>query len=353
MATVFALFSSPRGFGAACWQFAWWPANSRPVSEAQVPAKASGNSPKPAGKPKLTKRLKRFLRYGLLRLTQRFVAVFPIGWASALGARLGFLASVLLFGEFKKALASLSLAFPENSKAQNKHLARACFVHLGRTACELACISQIDANPEAWVEWPPEARQVLEEARSLGRGVVFVSGHVGNWELLARRVAMEGIFCASIAKASTDLRTTRWIEKFRAEGKLVSIWRESPSAARQMLQTLRSNGVLGLLIDQDTRVQSVFVPFFGKLAKTPRAAADLALLSQAPLVVGFCQRQASGRYRLQMRRIPTPPSTERSERVVLELTATLTREIETAIRAMPEQWVWMHQRWKTPPLDEK
>ena len=301
----------------------------------------------PAGKPKLFKRLKRFLRYGLLRLTQKLLAVFPIRWVSGLGARLGWLASVVLPGEFKKALASLAIAFPENTLAHNKRLARDCFAHLGRTVGELACFSQIDADMEAWVEWPQEARQVLEEARSLGRGVIFVSGHVGSWELLARRVAMAGIPSASIAKASTDMRTTRWVEQFRAQGKLVTIWRESPSSARQMLQTLRNNGVLGLLIDQDTRVQSVFVPFFGKPAKTPRAAADLALRTQAPLVVGFCQRQASGRYRLHMRRVATPA--ERSENAVFELTATLTREIEEAICKAPEQWTWIHQRWKTPP----
>lgn len=311
---------------------------------------------KPPPPAKLHKRLKRFLRYGLLRLAFGALSTLPIGWASTLGARLGLLASRLLSTEFQKALASLSVAFPLNSLPQNKRLARACFVHMGRTACELACISQIDAHPEAWVEWPPEARQVLEEARSLGRGVIFVSGHVGNWELLARRVAMADIPCASIAKASTDMRSTRWLEAFRAQGKLLTIWRESPSAARQMLQTLRNNGVLGLLIDQDTRVQSVFVPFFGKPAKTPRAAADLALRTQAPIVVGFCQRQAGGRYRLKMQRVPLPPlpsappsPAKPHENTVLELTASLSREIEAAIRETPEQWVWMHQRWKTPP----
>jgi|GEM_PF-374360 len=321
--------------------------NPSPVSHNPTLATPPSTPPKPPGGNGRSKQLKRLLRYGLLRLSQWALATLPLRWASALGAGLGWLASFLLFGEFKKALASLAVAFPENTPAQNRRLARACFTHLGRTACELACIRQIDANLEAWVEWPPEARQLLEEARQEGRGVIFVSGHVGNWELLARRVAMAGIPCASIAKATTDLRTTRWIEQFRAQGKLVSIWRESPSASRQMLQTLRNNGVLGLLIDQDTRVQSLFVPFFGKLAKTPRAAADLALLSQAPLVVGFCQRMPSGRYRLSMRRIPAP--TQRSYAAALELTASLSQEIETAIRQTPEQWVWMHQRWKTPP----
>jgi len=309
--------------------------------------KPSGLAPGAPHKAKLLKRLKRSLRYVVLRLIAGLWSALPISWSAALGARLGLLASVLLHREFKKALASLSVAFPQHSMAHNKGLARACFAHLGRMAGELACIAQIDAKLHTWVEWPPEERLVLEEARSAGRGVIFVSGHIGNWELLARRVAMEGIPCASIAKASVDAHTTRWIEAFRAKGKLLSIWRESPSAPRQMLATLRNNGVLGLLIDQDTRVHSLFVPFFGKLAKTPRAAADLALRTQAPLIVGFCQRQPSGRYCLKMRRVPTP--TQHNKNAVLALTATLTLAIENAIRETPEQWVWMHQRWKTPP----
>ena len=320
-----------------------------PPSVSKTPALANtpGKNPAPKGKTKPFKKLKRLLRYALLRCTQKLLSALPIRWASALGAFLGRLASFLLFAEFKKALASLGTAFPENTPGQNRRLGRACFAHLGRMACELACIAQIDAHLETWVEWPPDAQQVLENARSLGRGVIFVSGHVGNWELLARRVAMAGIPSASIAKAATDAHTTRWIERFRAQGKLTTIWRESSSAPRQMLQTLRNNGVLGLLVDQDTRVQSVFVPFFGKLAKTPRAAADLALRTQAPLVVGFCQRLPSGHYCLSMRCVPVP--TQRDENAVLSLTAALNLEIENAIRQTPEQWVWMHQRWKTPP----
>jgi KDO2-lipid IV(A) lauroyltransferase len=178
--------------------------------------------------------------------------------------------------------------------------------------------------------------------------VLFVSGHVGNWELLARRVALAGYPCQTIAKETTDPRLTRLVERFRAAGKLKSIWRGQDGAAKAMLKALKGGEILGMLIDQDTKVQSVHVPFFGHPASTPRAAADLALRTGAAVVVGFCQRQADGRYRVAMKQVE-PESTGDREADAVALTAKMTWEIEQAIRRAPAQWVWMHRRWKTQP----
>ena len=193
------------------------------------------------------------------------------------------------------------------------------------------------------MRWPAEDRAVLDAALARGKGVVFVSGHVGSWELLARRVALAGYPCQTIAKETTDPRTTALIERFRSSSQLRSIWRGRAGAAKAMLRALKAGQILGLLIDQDTDVQSVWVPFFGHLAKTPRAAADLALRTGAAVVMGFCRREADGRYRLSMEALPGEGLD------ALELTARMTARIEAAVRAAPEQWVWMHRRWKSPP----
>ncbi len=192
------------------------------------------------------------------------------------------------------------------------------------------------------VEWPAEDRAVLDAALKRGHGVVFVSGHFGSWELLARRVAHAGYPCHTIAKETSDPRTTALVERFRASAKLHSIWRGRDGAAKQMLRVLRAGAILGLLIDQDTDVQSVWVDFFGHRAKTPRAAADLALRTQAAVVLGFCERTGPCRYRLSMQEV-NPAGDDPTA-----LTAELTKRIEAKIRSAPEQWVWMHQRWKTP-----
>jgi len=227
-------------------------------------------------------------------------------------------------------------------------MARRCFAHLGRCAFELACIRQMDPRIGEWVEWTEDERRLLDGALARGRGVVFVSGHVGNWELLARRVGLGGLPASTIAKESTDWRLTRIVERFRTQGCVESIWRGQPGAVKRMLRVLKSGGIRGLLIDQDTAVQSVYVPFFGRPASTPRAAADLALRTGAAVVVGFCQRKEDGRYRLSMKEI-SPLQTGDANNDAVALTRAMTAEIEGAIRRTPEQWVWMHSRWKTQP----
>ncbi len=298
--------------------------------------------------PPLAKRLKRFLRYLAVRAAVSLVGLLPLGVAGALGEALGGWAFALAGGERRKALESLGRAFPSLGTQAREALAKECFRHLGRAAFELACVRQIDSAPERWVEWPAADRAVLDGALARGKGVVFVSGHVGNWELLARRVALAGYSAHTIAKETSDPRLTALVERFRERGRLQSIWRGQDGAAKKMLRVLRDGAILGLLIDQDTRVQSVFVPFFGHPASTPRAAADLALRTRAALVVGFCQRQEDGRYRISMRELEVTRG-EDAEADALQLTAALTSEIEAAIRRAPAQWVWMHRRWKTQP----
>ncbi len=301
--------------------------------------------------PPLSKQLKRGARYLVLRLAAALTAQLPVRWVSGLGAWLGRAAFVVARGERRKALRHLALAFPEKSASARDAIARASFEHLGRCVGELVCARQIDRHLDEWVEWPAADRALLDAALARGKGVVFVSGHVGNWELTARGVTARGYDGATIAREASDPRTTALIARLRASGNTGTIWRGHPGAAKAMLKQLRAGKILGLLIDQDTKVQSVFVPFFGHLASTPRAAADLALRTGAALVVGTCPRVAPFRYRLSLVEVPLPETAD--EAAVVALTATLTRRLEDVVRQHPEQWVWMHERWKRRPRDEE
>jgi len=319
-------------------------------------SEASRSAPPPvrplptAARPRATKRLKRWLRYHLVRATLAGLSLLPLGAAQRLGEALGTLGFHLARGERRKALEGLSRAFPERTAAEREALARDCFRHLGRMALELAVIDRRSDRLEGLVAWSGENRARFAAASARGRGVIFVTGHLGSWELLARRIMAAGFPGATIAREASDARMTALLQDFRARGGLETIWRGDPGAARAMLRTLRSGHALGLLIDQDTRVQSVFVPFFGHLAATPRAAADLALRTGAALLVGSCLRQADGTYLLEVEEVPLPsPGREAREEAVLEVTATLTAALEREIRRAPAQWVWMHPRWKTRP----
>jgi KDO2-lipid IV(A) lauroyltransferase len=186
-----------------------------------------------------------------------------------------------------------------------------------------------------------------------GKGLVYVTGHVGNWELMAQKVPRIGAWpISTIAKATIDPGMNALIEKARREGGVETLWRENPSTARAMIRCFKKNEILGILIDQDTNVQGVFVPFFGRPAFTPRAAADLALRFRAPVVVATTRRRGprpGDGHEIQAVEVPYDPDAPDREAEAIRLTAACTAVLEAAIRRNPVEWVWMHERWKTPP----
>jgi KDO2-lipid IV(A) lauroyltransferase len=297
--------------------------------------------------PPLAKRLKRGVRYFFLSAALFFLGRLPLGVAQRAGDAFGALAFRLASGERQKALSSLARAFPEKREAERRTLARACFRHLGRVAFEAAVAERLStAQFDALVEVPEAVRRLVVGAHAQGRGMVAVTGHVGHWELLGWAFVRLGIPLHVIARDTADGRLSKRVVAFRHKGGVRTILRGAPGAAVGMLRALRRGDALGLLVDQDTKVQSVCVPFFGTLASTPRAPADLTLRTGAPTVVVFLQRGEDGRYRLSGEQLEVPRSGD-AEADVVELTRRYSEAIETAVRRAPEQWVWMHQRWKT------
>lgn len=301
----------------------------------------------------LRKRIKRKARSWLVVAAIRLLSFLPLGPALALGGAAGALAYRLAGKTRRLALAQLALAFPDRNDAERAAIARAMFVHLGRSALELAAIRSYDARLATYVELAPP--RLLAEVMARGKGMVFVTGHVGSWELLARAIARAGVPNAVIAKRNADEGLNRMAEAFRAGGGVTTLWREDDATGRAIIRTLRGGKALGLLIDQDTDVQSVFVPFFGRLAATPRAAADLAIRFGAPVVVGTIHRRgprAADGHLLELVEIPYDAAAADREAEVVRLTAACSAALEAAIRRHPAEWVWMHERWKTRPPDD-
>lgn len=297
--------------------------------------------------PPLSKRLKRTLRYGLLRAALAIVGRLPLAWAQALGRALGAAAFHLAPGERRKALASLSVAFPELPEAARLDLARRSFRHLGTAALEMAVAPRLDvARFDRLVDCSGDALAAMDRVHASGKGAVIVAAHLGNWELQAWGVARHGLPLHAVGKENVDPRLTRLIDRFRAHGGVRNIWRGQPGAAVALLKALRRGEMVAMLIDQDTSVQNVFVPFFGRPAATPRAAADLVLRTGAAALVSLIHKREDGTYRVSSEELEVPRTGD-AERDAVELTARFTERIEAAIRAHPEQWVWMHQRWKT------
>ncbi|WP_050726439.1 lysophospholipid acyltransferase family protein [Vulgatibacter incomptus] len=299
--------------------------------------------------PPLRKRVKRAVRTWLLRGLLAIVKLLPLGAALALGRAGGGLAYGVFAKDRRLALEHLAKAFPEKTPEEQEAIARAMFRSLGETGMEIAQIDKLDRRLESYVEIEPSAVAALDQARK-GSGVVAVTGHIGNWELLFRRIVRSGRPAYAVGAELSHGGLTAIVEELRGPGR--TIWRGAPGASKKLLRAFREDAYLALLIDQDTKVQGVFVPFFGELAHTPRAAADLALRTGAGIVTIFIHRKAGGGHRISGRQVEYTPTGD-PEADALAITAEMTRAIEEEVRRVPHEWVWMHRRWQTRPPDER
>jgi KDO2-lipid IV(A) lauroyltransferase len=297
----------------------------------------------------LPKRLRRGARSLLLRALVAVLGLLPLGaglWVGALAGRLGW---HVARKDRRLMLEHLARALPEKSEAERRGIARASLIHLAQVALEVVTFRRWRRTLTDYVSIAPGGEELVRAAMVRGRGLIFVAGHIGNWELLAQRLSVVTQPNAVIAKANADPWLNRAIAQLRAEGGLQTFWREDPSTGRKLLRLFKQGGALGILIDQDTKVQGVFAPFFGELAYTPRAVGDLALRFGATVVVGTSHRRPGGGHELTFAEVPYDPKPSDREAEVQRITAAALALQEAAIRLHPEEWVWMHQRWKTRP----
>jgi len=297
----------------------------------------------------LPKRLRRGARSLLLRALVAVLGLLPLGAGLWVGALLGRLAWHLAPNERRLMLEHLARAFPERSEAERRGIARASLVHLAQVALEVVTFRRWRSGLTDYVTIAPGGEELVRRAMASGRGLLFVAGHIGNWELLAQRLSVVTQPNAVIAKTNADPWLNAAIAELRAEGGLQTFWREDPSTGRKLLRLFKQGGGLGILIDQDTKVQGVFAPFFGELAYTPRAVGDLALRFGATVVVATSHRRPGGGHELTIAELPYDPHPPDHEAEVQRITAAALALQEAAIRRHPEEWVWMHRRWKTRP----
>jgi Kdo2-lipid IVA lauroyltransferase/acyltransferase len=303
-----------------------------------------------------SKRTRRTVRIWAIRAGLWLGGILPFRLTWALGGLLGRVAWWVGRRDRELALAHLAFALPELAEPERRAIARGTFLHYGHGAAEAAQMARIDPILTDYVAFAGDGEALLRAASQAGKGFIFVTGHLGSWELLARRIVRAGVPAIVIAARSWDRRLDDMVEAFRLRGGLPTLFREDPSGGRTLLRALRDGKALGILIDQDTKVQSLFVPFFGHLAATPRAAADLALRFGCPVFVGWSRRRgpkAGDGYVLEVEPVAYDPEPADKEAEALRITAACTARMEQAIRQAPSEWVWMHRRWKTKPLESR
>lgn len=290
-------------------------------------------------------RRKNDLIFGLAVAGLWLFRALPGTFALRLAKCLGSLSYCFLSRERKRALEHLRMAFPrEMSERRRRQIARRSFENLAMNAAELAQSRRIRSNLDSLVT--VAGQEHLDRALSHGKGVLWITGHVGNWELLAWYWAHKGYKLHVVAREVYDERLNRLLMGIRREAGVSVILRDSPKAGREILGALKRRESLAMLIDQDTRVKGVMADFFGRKANTPAGPALLAVRQGVPVVAGYIRRVSYCKHEI----VISPPvevvRTGDLEQDVRVNTERFNRVLEEYIRAHPEQWVWMHRRWR-------
>jgi KDO2-lipid IV(A) lauroyltransferase len=281
--------------------------------------------------------------------------VYPLGWVLAhlprslglaAGRRIGDLLWWLLPRRRRVALANLERGFgTSRSPAELRSLARRSFQHLGMNLVEV-CRYFLRPTDIMLSRVRVEGGEHLRAAAAQGRGILVLTAHYGNWELLAAAHGLVGLPLSIVVRPLDHPLLDEMAARFRRRSGAELIIKRQ--AVREVLQALRRQRMVGILLDQNaTRSEGVFVPFFGVPASTSKGLAVIALRTGAPVVPVFLRREPDGRHCMEV----GPPIPAPADGDPDTYTATFNEVIEAAVRRAPEQWLWMHARWRTRPRE--
>jgi KDO2-lipid IV(A) lauroyltransferase len=246
---------------------------------------------------------------------------------------------------------NLEMAFPEQSKGQRRKILLGTFTSLGRQLAEV-CLFPRYTRENVTQVIVYDGFENYERAHSRGKGVLYLTAHLGAWELSAFAHSLQGHPLRIVMRALDNPYLDALIQRYRTmHGNSVI---DKDNFVRGLLAAMKASETVGILMDTNmTPPQGVFVDFFGIPACTASGLARIALRTDAAVVPGFTVWDPVLRkYRLRFEPAVKLIRTQDEERDVVANTALFTKVIEDHVRRYPDQWLWVHRRWKTRPLGE-
>ncbi|HEY0743183.1 MAG TPA: lysophospholipid acyltransferase family protein [Chryseosolibacter sp.] len=296
------------------------------------------------------KRIRRYIQYGIVYWFVRLLIAISMmmsrkSWLKVCGG-LGKLAYYVATKTRQLTIRHLSMAFPTKSPEEVKALAKSTFKMLGKNAGDILRSSRsVKSLKDLEKFLITDGLENYEVAHKKGKGVIFLTCHLGAFDMQITNMAMRGLDPNIIGTPLKNKRLNDLLWEYRNAHGAIAIARGKETF--KLIKVLKSGGSVALLIDQDTKVKSVFVDFFGMKAATPAGATILALKTGAAVIPTYIHLGEDGLQHMYL--LPEIPMTITGdeEKDVVFNTQILTNFIEETIRKYPDQWVWMHERWKT------
>lgn len=288
------------------------------------------------------------LEYAFVRMLLGAFAILPRPLAWRVGGAVGWVAWVAVPNLRRAGMRNLELAFPQMPAEERERLLRRLYGHLGRQLAEFCRMPRYTKeNTRGLIRY--EGLEHYLAARERGQGVLIVTGHLGAWELSSFWHSLMGYPMTMVIRRLDNPRVDRLVNGIRClHGNRVV---HKDDFARGLLAAMRQGETVGILMDTNmTPPQGVFVPFFGVPACTASGLARVALRTGAAVLPGFLVWEEEERhYVLRFGEEIALVRSGDDEKDVVGNTARFTAAIEEAIRRSPDQWLWVHRRWKTRP----
>ncbi len=302
----------------------------------------SADNLKPGLKPSLGKRLTRFLLRCLVWSAANTVSVLPMRWVQRLGDLFGRLAAVVVRERCEVARRNMAEVLqPPPDEGECRRLVVRCCQELTKSMLELFRLARMRPDQiMALVDITGE--QHLRAAAGRGRGVIVVTAHFGNWELLGAVITLLGHRLSVIARDSSDAPTARLINQARRALGMEVLSRDD---LKEMMRVLQRGEVLGILCDQHQAQGGEILQFLGRPAATAMGPALLALRTGAAIVPAFALRLPSGRFKVYFYPpidVPRAERTDAARRIMQRVNDIIGEEISRH----PDQWLWLHRRWR-------
>jgi lauroyl/myristoyl acyltransferase len=294
-------------------------------------------------------RAKNFSIVICVRICLFFVGFMPRGVLRAFGRSLGAVANLILRHERKIADQNLKNIFSELEQADRNATIASMFRNLGDDLGDAA--HAMTSGRFEPLEISEADKCILQSCVDEGHGVLFVSAHLGPWERVAASIVGAGFPLTTIARESYDPRLTDIYDRLRSRHGVRSIYRGAASAGLRAMRHLKRGGVLGVVMDLNSRVPSTDAPFLGKMARTAIGPARLALRASSRVVVATAAPKENGGLGITITQIVTQ-DLGRGADGEHTLTTRINDELSRRILSMPDRWVWMHPRWQSSG-DEK